>query len=111
MKDIERLLSQLAEHANVIIANPKTVEQLVKQGVGFEQVPEPTIEKTIEIHLEMAAQIAKQVPYRPFWATRTWIIYIARYGYALYSAFTVPPSRCAVPLSNTSSRSHSTRVR
>lgn len=48
MKDINTLLSELAESATHIISSPDTIEQLQKQGVPFD-IPEPkTLEEVVE---------------------------------------------------------------
>jgi hypothetical protein len=67
--DIESILSRLAADADRIIGNPVDIDQLVKQGVKFDQAPKRTLEESID-HLfstakEHAIERAKQLPALP----------------------------------------------
>jgi hypothetical protein len=67
--DIESILSKLAAGADRIIGNPADIEQLVKQGVKFDQAPKRTLEESVDLMFsatkEHALQRAKQLPPLP----------------------------------------------
>jgi hypothetical protein len=69
MVDIESILSKLAAAADRIVANPADIEQLLKQGVKFEQSPKRTLEESIDLLFstkkEHALDRAKQLPAMP----------------------------------------------
>jgi hypothetical protein len=64
--DIESILSKLAVDADRIVGNPADIEQLVTQGVRFDQAPKRTLEESIDLLFsttkEHALQRAKQLP-------------------------------------------------
>ena len=67
--DIERILSKLAADADRIVANPADIEQWLKQGVKFDQIPKRTLEESIDLLFstkkEQALERAKQLPALP----------------------------------------------
>ena len=67
--DIESILSKLAANADRIIGNPADIEQLMKQGVKFDQAPQRTREESIDLLFSTtkkhALARAKQLPEFP----------------------------------------------
>jgi hypothetical protein len=56
--DIESILSRLAADADRIVANPADIEQLIKQGVRFDQTPKKTLEESIDLLFSTTKQHA-----------------------------------------------------
>lgn len=44
IKDIEKIMEELAKGSDRIIVNPADLEELKKQGVPFDVIPSPTID-------------------------------------------------------------------
>lgn len=69
MKDIERLISQLAEQSQIQIANPSDLQRLVEQGVLSQKPQERTLAESVEILFEtrkkVAVELAARMPGEP----------------------------------------------
>jgi len=69
MEEIEQLMNRLVADADRIVASPSTIEDLIKQGVPFDQPPKYTLEESLNILFDerkkAALQLAKQLPTPP----------------------------------------------
>jgi hypothetical protein len=67
--DIESILSKLAAESDRIVLNPADFEQLLKQGIAFDQPPKRTLEERIDLLFsnkkQHALDRAKQLPPMP----------------------------------------------
>ncbi len=67
--DIKSILSKLAADSDRIVVNPADFEQLLKQGVTFDQPPKRTLEESIDLlfstQKQHALDRAKKLPSMP----------------------------------------------
>lgn len=64
-KDIEKIMQELAEGCDRIIANPNDIEKLQSQGINFDVIPSQTISDLFEQRKEKAHIIAPLLPTLP----------------------------------------------
>ena len=65
IKDIEKIMKELAKGSDKIIVNPETLEELKRLGVPFGVIPAPTIEELFEKRKQNAIDKVKQLPALP----------------------------------------------
>jgi hypothetical protein len=65
IKKIEKLMAELSEGSNLLIANPKNIEELEIQGVPFKRTPPQSIEQLFESRRKYANEKASNFPPLP----------------------------------------------
>ena len=65
IKDIEKIMEELAKSSDRIIVNPETFEELKHLGIPFDVIPAPTIEELFEKRKQNAILRVKQLPDLP----------------------------------------------
>ena len=65
IKDIEKIMAELAKNSDRIIVTPKTLEELKRLGIPFDVIPAPTIEELFEIRKQNALVKVKNLPALP----------------------------------------------
>lgn len=65
IKDIEKIMDELAKGSDRIIVNPETLEELKRLGIPFDVIPAPTIEELFEKRKQNAIVKVKQLPALP----------------------------------------------
>jgi hypothetical protein len=65
IKDIEKIMSELAEDSTTIIVGPETLEELKRAGVPFDTVPAPTLDQLFEQRKQNAILKIGQLPSLP----------------------------------------------
>jgi len=63
--NLKRSLDELANGADMIIANPKDIEKLKGQGLPFYHIPSQTIDQLFKERLSSAMDVAKFLPSSP----------------------------------------------
>lgn len=65
IKDIEKIMEELAKGSDRIIVSPETLEELKRLGIPFDVIQAPTIEKLFERRKQNAIVKVKQLPALP----------------------------------------------
>lgn len=65
IKDIEKIMEELAKGSDRIIVNPADLDELKKQGVPFDVIPSPTIDQLFEQRKQNAFSKVKELPPLP----------------------------------------------
>ncbi len=65
IKDIQKIMNELAGNSDTIIINPETLEELKRSGVPFDTVPPPTIDQLFEQRKQNAFLKLRQLPSLP----------------------------------------------
>lgn len=65
IKDIEKIMGEIAEGSDTVLVNPATLEELKQQGIQFDSVPPPTIEQLFEQRKQNAISKVKALPLLP----------------------------------------------
>lgn len=65
VKDIKKIMEELAGDSDRIIVNPNDLEQLKKQGFPIEVTPSPTLDELLEKRKERAILRSKELPSLP----------------------------------------------
>ncbi len=61
MKNIKRLLDQLAQQADMIITSPEQIETFSQQGVPVHESPESTLEERLDTIFKTIKELAPQI--------------------------------------------------
>lgn len=65
IKDIQKIMNDLAGNSDTIIINPETLEELKRSGVPFDPIPPPTIDQLFEQRKQNAFLKLRQLPSLP----------------------------------------------